>query len=130
MIDASKIREALLIVIENAIKYNNPEGTINITTNIINTKNPEDIKSTENKEKVLEIIIENTGVGIASKDKDNIFKHLFYRTDKAKTANPTGMGIGLSVARAIVRAHHGELTIESEGENMGAKITIKLPSDL
>jgi signal transduction histidine kinase len=36
------------------------------------------------------------------------------------------MGIGLSVARAVVRAHHGDLMIESAGENMGAKVVIRM----
>ena len=41
--------------------------------------------------------------------------------------NPTGMGVGLSVAQAIIRAHKGELRIESEGEGLGAGVIIKLP---
>jgi signal transduction histidine kinase len=40
------------------------------------------------------------------------------------------MGIGLSVARAVVRAHHGDLAIESAGENMGAKVMLKLPRNI
>jgi len=74
-----------------------------------------------------EMMVENTGVGIAREDKKQLFNHLFFRGESAKKANPVGMGVGLSVARAIVRAHHGELTIESEGEGKGARVIIKLP---
>ncbi len=43
--------------------------------------------------------------------------------------NPTGMGIGLSLSRGIIVAHHGNLEIRSTGENGGASVSIKLPLD-
>ena len=56
-----------------------------------------------------------------------IFLKAFFRSKKTQSANPTGMGIDLSVSKAILKAHHGDITISSEGENMGAKVTITLP---
>lgn len=112
-IDASKIRETILIVIENAIRYNIQNGNVNINTHLHNG--------------MFEMIVENTGIGITREEHEKLFTSLFYRSDSAKSAHPIGMGVGLSVSRAIIRAHHGELTIESEGRNRGAKAILTLP---
>jgi signal transduction histidine kinase len=113
-IDAGKVREVLLIIIENAVRYNVTGGQI-VIKNQLNADS-------------FEMTIENTGLGLATEDKDKLFTRHFFRSKRAQTANPIGMGIGLSVARAIVRAHHGELMIESDGENKGARIMLKLPT--
>ena len=73
--------------------------------------------------------IRNTGVGFSSDTGNNIFEKLFYRSDEAKENNPKGMGIGLTLARAIVNAHHGEFYIHSDGKNKGAIVKIVLPID-
>jgi signal transduction histidine kinase len=112
-VDAPKIREVILIVIENAVRYNTQKGSIKITPTIANG--------------MFEMIVENTGIGILSEDRERLFTSLFYRSESARTAHPIGMGVGLSVSRAIMRAHHGELTIASEGKDKGAKAIISIP---
>jgi signal transduction histidine kinase len=112
-LDASKMREALLIIIENAIRYNVDNGKIIIKSKLAG--------------EIFELSISDTGSGIKSNDKEKIFGHLFHRGDNAKIVNPTGMGIGLSVAKAIVCAHHGDLKIDSDGEGLGTKVTISIP---
>jgi signal transduction histidine kinase len=112
-VDLNKIREVFQIIIENAVKYNFLNGKISIET--------------KNIDGSLEIKIKNTGVGIIEEDKRNIFDKLFYRSKESRASNPTGMGIGLSISRMIVKAHHGELEIYSDGENKGAEVTITLP---
>jgi signal transduction histidine kinase len=114
-IDQNKIREVLLIIIENAVKYNIPNGTIIIKNRVEN--------------QIFEMTITNTGVGITVEDHRNLFNRLFYRGKRAQITHPVGMGIGLSVARAIARAHHGDITISSAGENMGAEVVLSLPLD-
>ena len=114
-IDSSKIKEVLLIIIENAIRYNTKNGSIFIKNRI------------ENNNFILSI--KNTGVGITPEDKGNLFSRLFFRSSRARHANPIGMGIGLSVARAIAEAHHGNIEISSEGENRGAEVVLTLPLD-
>ncbi len=113
--DGNKIREVLLIIIENAVKYNVEHGTITIQTKV--------------EKEIFKMTVKNTGVGITKEDRGNLFERLFYRSKKAQVTHPTGMGIGLSVSRAIVRAHHGEITIHSEGENKGATVEMTLPVD-
>ncbi len=112
-IDVNKIREVLIVIIENAIKYNIIGGTINIS-NMVEVNN-------------LIITIENSGIGITTEEKENILNHSFYRSNRAKDINPTGMGIGLSVSRTVIEAHHGTLSIESKGRECGATVTISLP---
>lgn len=112
-IDAAKMREVLLIILENAVKYNHDGGRIPIAT--------------KRDGKMFGIQIDNTGLGFDAEDKQRIFSSLFYRSEAARRTNPVGMGVGLSVARAIVRAHHGELTIASEGKDKGARATITVP---
>ena len=111
-IDASKMREVLLIIIENAVRYNLSGGKISIGTKQDNES--------------FEVVVQNTGVGITRDDRDKLFTRHYFRSSRAQAAHPIGMGIGLSVARAIVRAHQGDLTIESDGENMGAKVVVTL----
>lgn len=112
-IDENKMREVILIIIENAIRYNIENGKIVIINKI------------ENNNFVM--TIENTGIGIINEDKNNLFNKLFFRSKRAQTTNPNGMGIGLFVSRAILRAHHGDIKIFSEGENKGATVTLTLP---
>ncbi|EFK96473.1 Adaptive-response sensory-kinase sasA [sediment metagenome] len=114
-IDTNKMREVLLIILENAVRYNIDGGKIDIQNRI-----------DKSSEEMFEMIIENTGVGISKEDISKLFNQNYFRSKVAQTANPVGMGIGLYVARAVVRAHHGELTIESDGENMGARIVLRL----
>ncbi|MDE2041407.1 MAG: HAMP domain-containing histidine kinase [Patescibacteria group bacterium] len=112
-VDVSKIREVILVVIENAVRYNKKGGTISIEPRI--------------QDETFELVVKNTGVGLSAEDRQKMFGQLFYRGKDARQAHPIGMGIGLSVARAIVRAHHGELDIRSDGPGTGATVTIKLP---
>lgn len=112
-IDSSKIYEAILIVIENAIKYNNIGGTINI--------------SSQKEFDRIVLHIQDTGNGISRDDMEKISHNLFHRGSIARQLNPIGMGVGLYIARSIIKAHHGELTIESDGESRGTKVTISLP---
>ena len=119
-IDASKMREVLLIILENAVKYNVDGGTIEIKNRLVDGAD----KSAGSSHHIFEMTIENTGIGLISEDRDKLFTRHFFRSKRAQTANPIGMGIGLSVARAVVRAHHGTLEIESDGEGMGAGVRV------
>ncbi len=111
--DIGKIREALSIIIENAVKYNFHRGVINISNKVIDNN--------------LVLEIESTGVGITPEERSNLFNKLFYRSKRAQEKNPIGMGIGLQVAKAIISGHKGRIDIDSYGENYGAKVEIILP---
>jgi len=112
-VDYDKMREVLLIVMENAIKYNHEGGSIDIGVRTLDGR--------------FEVSIRDSGMGITPEEIGKIGSSLFYRGNSARSINPTGMGIGLSVAKAIVNAHHGAFSIEPNGKGEGTKVTITLP---
>lgn len=95
--DENRIRQLIVILIDNAIKYTE-EGTIKVT-----------LKAIKNK-KVLEI--NDTGIGIKQKDINKIFDR-FYRSDKARHRQNGGTGLGLSIAKWIVETHKGTIEVNS-----------------
>lgn len=112
-VDFSKMKDILLIVIENAIRYNHEGGSIRIKS------------STE--EGFFKLKIENTGIGITREESEKIGSTLFYRGSDARKLNSIGMGVGLSVAKAIIKGHHGTFGIHSDGKGLGATVTLSLP---
>lgn len=111
-IDVKKISFVINVVLENAILYSKEGGNINIEA--------------EMKKDKLVLKIEDVGIGLSKKDKNNIFKR-FYRGGRATKMNTDGMGLGLYASREIVRRHHGEIYAYSKGENLGTTFYIILP---
>ena len=93
--------QAFYNLIENAIKYNKVNGTVNV---VIDVKNTEII-----------VKIQDTGCGIPEEEKDRIFDP-FYRCTNKETAENQGNGIGLSLAKKIINHHKGEIYLtEADG---------------
>jgi signal transduction histidine kinase len=118
-IDASKLREALFIIFENAIRYNTDGGSVNVGT--------ETVQDEKTHRQMFEITITNTGLGISRDDIGKIGTSLFYRSEFARKAYPIGMGVGLSVVKAMIRAHQGSFTITSAGPGTGVRVIVTLP---
>ena len=114
-IDRNKIKDALMVIVENAVKYNIYNGYIKILSRV--------------DENHFVLTIENSGLGLSNEDAINLNKSNFYRSERVKEVNSTGMGIGLYLAKSVIEAHHGKLTISSDGENLGAMVEILLPID-
>jgi two-component system CheB/CheR fusion protein len=72
-----------------------------------------------------EIEVRDRGMGIAAGDLTHIFAHLF-QTAQARQTAPTGLGLGLYLARELVEAHNGSITVEST-EGKGTTFTVRLP---
>ena len=68
----------------------------------------------------------DTGEGFDPSVANRLFER-FYRGDSSRTASGAGSGIGLTIAKAIVRAHGGQLLAHSEGSGQGAQFEITLP---
>ncbi|MFK5924782.1 MAG: ATP-binding protein [Verrucomicrobiota bacterium] len=111
--DSVLIRQALLNLIVNAIKYNHPEGTVRI---ILTLEKPD----------LLLFAVENTGPGIPVDDREKVFQR-FHRGDKARTRDVEGFGLGLCLALEIIRGHSGELKLSQADEKI-TRFEITLPT--
>jgi heavy metal sensor kinase len=119
--DALRIRELLLNLIENGIKYTPERGSVSIT--LETEKKPEG--SAGGPIGFVKIIVSDTGIGIEKKDQEKIFDR-FFRVDKARSREQGGSGLGLSICKWIVEAHQGEISVESE-LGRGSSFIVKLP---
>ena len=113
LIDKEKFAQVIINILANAIKYNNGNNEIYISS----------FKKDDN----IVISIKDYGVGIAKSEQKNIFER-FYRVDKSRGANEKGMGVGLTIAKSIVNAHGGEIKVYSE-INKGSEFIITLPNE-
>jgi len=108
--DKVRLQQLFTNLIDNAIKYTS-RGSIRV--------------SVERNETGGLVKIKDTGIGIPKEEQEKIFKR-FYRTDKSRSRDTGGVGLGLSIAEWIVRAHHGRIEVDSE-LNKGSTYTVYLP---
>ncbi|MED1205728.1 GAF domain-containing sensor histidine kinase [Heyndrickxia acidicola] len=111
--DSKRLQIILLNLLTNAIKFSNNQGTIKVTCNI--------------QEYLLEISIEDFGIGIPKKEHERIFEP-FYRIFHP-TLNIEGTGIGLSLVKQFIEQLHGKVRVESE-PGIGSCFKISLPAYL
>lgn len=109
--NAEQIRQVLVILLDNAKKYVDEDGEINVSL-------AEDYSQ-------ISITVSDNGIGIPENEVDQIFKR-FYRVDEARARSTGGAGLGLSLARMIVEQHGGTIRAESELE-MGTCFILKFP---
>ena len=109
--NSSLIEQAIINLLNNAIKYSNGNSEIKITV----TKQNQEIK----------ISIEDKGRGIPNEHLSRLFER-FYRVDKARSRELGGTGLGLSIVKHIALAHKGRVTVKSE-INVGSIFTLILP---
>ena len=100
--------EVVYNLCDNAIKYNNPGGKVEVAV-------------TE-QQSAVKISVSDTGIGIAPEHQDKVFER-FYRVDKSHSKQSGGTGLGLSIVKHAVQYHHGKITVESE-LNKGTTISV------
>lgn len=110
-IDRVKFIIVLTNIIENAIKYNHPEGWVKITLNA--------------DHKFFYVDVSDSGIGIPEECKDHVFER-FYRVDKARSRETGGTGLGLAITKNIVLLHKGTIKFYSK-ENEGTTFNIRIP---
>ncbi|MGL6016414.1 MAG: sensor histidine kinase [Selenomonadaceae bacterium] len=111
--DGQKIKQLLLILVDNAVKYTPAGGKVMLAL---------DVKSEKSKVKIK---VSDTGIGIAPEEQDLIFDR-FYRADKARSRESGGNGLGLAIAREIVRLHKGKIQVDSKpGEGTTCTVELK-----
>lgn len=98
-------------LMENAIKYNLPDGSVHLTL--------------RGSEESICLTVEDTGIGIPEEDTYNIFNR-FYRVDKARSREAGGSGLGLSIVHDAVKAHKGTITV-GPNQPRGSRFIVTFP---
>lgn len=110
--DEQKIRQLVLILVDNAVKYTPEGGKVTV----------EFRKAEKGK---VSLAVSDTGIGISPEDQEKVFDR-FYRVDKARSREMGGNGLGLAIAQEIVNLHQGDIRIESElGKGTTFIVTLK-----
>ncbi|WP_235782016.1 sensor histidine kinase [Paenibacillus senegalensis] len=111
-VDRDKTIQIMSNIVSNAIKYNQAGGTVHLSVSC----GPDDTF----------LVCEDTGIGISEEDLPYIFNRL-YRADKSRSRFNSGVGLGLSIVKALVEAHHGEVSAVS-CLGQGSIFTVRIPS--
>ncbi len=98
-------------LVENAVKYNVPEGSVQLTL--------------RNCKDSVQLTVEDTGIGIPEEDRPNIFSR-FYRVDKARSRDAGGSGLGLSIVHDAVQAHGGSIAV-GQNKPQGSRFIVSFP---
>lgn len=110
--DADRLRQLVVILLDNAFRYTPDDGRIHVAL------------ARDGTSAVLRV--SDTGIGIAADDVPRVFER-FFRADRARQRDAGGTGLGLSIARSIAREHGGDITLTSRlGE--GTTVTVTLPA--
>ncbi|PIX10810.1 hypothetical protein COZ73_04690 [Candidatus Falkowbacteria bacterium CG_4_8_14_3_um_filter_36_11] len=110
-IDNDRLKQVLINLIGNAIKYT-PQGSVKIITE-------------EKDNKILELRIKDTGIGMSTDDRERLFEK-FYRVQNERTKNITGTGLGLWITKRLVELMGGKIKVDSI-ENIGTQVTLVWP---
>jgi signal transduction histidine kinase len=106
--DESRIKQLLVILLDNAVKYTPPGGRVSLVL--------------ESNKDNIQMLVTDTGEGISKENLEKIFER-FYRVDKARSSETGGIGLGLSIAGWIVKEHHGTINV---GSTLGKGTTFKI----
>ncbi|GLX66915.1 hypothetical protein MU1_12590 [Paenibacillus glycanilyticus] len=110
--DEVRIRQLILILVENAIQYNREGGRVTVALDV--------------SLQTMSFSVMDTGIGIEHADLPHIFER-FYRIDKARTRRSEGTGLGLAIAKQIVDAHQAKIEVWTE-PRAGTTFRVTLPS--
>ena len=110
-VDEVKLSLALNNLVENAIKYNKPEGWVHVSLNA--------------DHKYFFVRVEDSGVGIPEESLEHIYER-FYRVDKSHSKDIGGTGLGLAITRNAVLMHRGAIKAHSK-EGEGTIFTVRIP---
>ena len=110
--DADRVRQVLINLIDNAIKYSPDGGTVTVRV--------------RKRRRVVELRVSDEGIGISERDQRNLFQK-FFRVDAAMSRGIRGIGLGLYLVRGFVTAMGGRIWVESE-QGKGSTFVVELPA--
>ena len=112
-VDEVRLGQVLGNLLDNALRHTPPGGTVTLRTRTV--------------DRWVEYAVVDTGEGIEAEHLPHLFDR-FYRVDTARDRLHGGSGIGLAIARALVEAHGGGISVSSPGRGRGAMFTVRLPT--
>lgn len=117
--DLTRLSQVFINILNNAAKFTNPGGRVNITAEL-----KED--ATNDHQKVVLVKISDNGIGIAPEDIEKIFDAFTQipNTDKRKHG---GLGVGLMLVKKLIEMHGGSINAHSDGQGLGTTFTVQLP---
>jgi two-component system, OmpR family, sensor histidine kinase BaeS len=110
--DPERLGQVLSNLLDNALRHSGRGGSVSVTATVADDE--------------LTIAVSDTGAGVAPEHLPRLFDR-FYRADAARDRQHGGAGIGLSIAKALVEAHDGQIEAHSEGHGMGSTFSVILP---
>ncbi|MCR5705079.1 MAG: HAMP domain-containing histidine kinase [Eubacterium sp.] len=110
-VDEVKFASVVNNLVENAIKYNNTDGTVTTSLN--------------SDHQYFYLKVTDSGIGISEEAQSRVFER-FFRVDKARTRETGGSGLGLAITKEIVDKHHGSIKVHSK-EGEGTTFTVRIP---
>lgn len=113
--DRRRLEQILINLVDNAIKFNHPGGSVSVRA------------ETEESGQFQIIKVCDTGAGIPAEHLPRVFER-FYRVDRARSREAGGTGLGLAIVKHLIRAHGGEAYVKSE-VGVGSEFSVKLPID-
>jgi len=109
------LEQILIILMDNAVKYSQKRKEVHM--------------SYESDTRSLEVAVQDFGEGISQENRDRVFNR-FYRVDKARSRTKGGNGLGLAIAKRLIEAYHGKITIESAlGQGSVFRVSLPILSD-
>jgi signal transduction histidine kinase len=112
-VDPDRLGQVLTNLLDNALRHTPPGRTVTVSC-------------TDNGPSV-ELTVTDAGEGIAAEHLNHVFDR-FYRVDSARDRLHGGSGIGLSIAKALVEAHGGRISVSSPGPGRGSTFVVRLPT--
>lgn len=114
--DSRRMKQVLINLLYNAIKFTPPEGHILLETELL---------MRQSAGSVCRITVKDSGIGISEEDQKELFQP-FKQVDNPLVKKSNGVGLGLYISRSIIELHHGKISIQSE-TNQGSSFIIDLP---
>ncbi|MFQ5991846.1 MAG: sensor histidine kinase [Nitrospiraceae bacterium] len=109
--DELRLRELLLNLVDNAVKYSHQGGKVSISLSC--------------EDRTARLSVDDYGIGISPEEQGFLFNR-FYRTDAARAHTKKGTGLGLSICKWIAESHHGRIEVQST-VGVGSRFTVVLP---
>jgi two-component system, NarL family, sensor histidine kinase BarA len=128
--DAERLRQVLLNLVENAIKFTSPAGSVRISARLSSLSTPGSgdeggLVLLGAQRTAVELRVADTGIGIPESERQRVFD-AFYQVDSSSTREQGGTGLGLSIVKRLVEGHDGNVHVESN-EPQGTVFVVAIP---